>query len=70
MGGRSLLAGVGAPPAALGAGVHHVVIDELIAVFRTPLAEGGAHRAKPAMLIRAAQHEIGARPADVRAVEQ
>ena len=70
MGRRSLLAGVGTPPAAFGAGVHHVVIEELIEVFRAALAECGARRANPAMLIRAAQHEVGARLADVRAVEQ
>jgi len=50
--------------------MHHIVASKLIAIVGAPLADRGARRADAAMFIGTAQHEVGARLADARTVEE
>jgi hypothetical protein len=65
------LAGFGAFAADFSAATHHLVLRAgLLAGFGALPAQLGANGAGAPMLRGAAQHEIGARPADVGAVQQ
>jgi hypothetical protein len=50
--------------------MHDVIVLEFVADFRAPVAQRGARGANPHVLVRATQHEIGARRADVSTIEQ
>src|SRR5688572_22360729 len=59
-----------ATPALLGAATHHVVVRQSLAVLGATGADLGAHPAGSLVQLRPAQHEVGARGADLPAVRQ
>lgn len=63
-------AGLGAAPADLGALLHLRVIAEGFAGLGAPLAGFGTKTASPAMQRRVSQHEVGADPARIRAIQK
>jgi hypothetical protein len=63
-----LTARAGTTAAGFGALLHHLVIPETIAILCTALANLSADAAGPAVEVRAAQHEMGTRLADLGAV--
>lgn len=67
---RHLLAGVGAGPARLGAPAHLLVVPQGFAGLRAGHADLGAGAAGDSVVVGAADHEVRARLANLRAVEQ
>ena len=63
-------AGLGAPATDLGAGGHVGVLAHAVALIGATGTDGGACAAGVGMQLRAPDHEVGAGPADLRAVDQ
>src|SRR5690606_8638732 len=68
--GRHPAAGFGTAPAHLGAAPHLVVIAEAPAILGTALADLSAGGADVPVQVGPSDHEIGAGPADLGAVDQ